>query len=125
VLCLLVSVGRVVTKPACFVTYLLQYGQPLHMCNPGLHMLYSIARRTALEDYHVLVLQAVPMGTIERSSDANQPEFKPECHIFYGTRINDMNDDLPKWCVCFFSKCSAAAQSPQWTVVGSFRLSVI
>ena len=45
-----------------------------------------------------LVLQAVPMGTVKRSTDANQPEFKPECHIFYGTRINDMQDDLPKWC---------------------------
>ena len=40
------------------------------------------------------------MGTIERSSSANQAEFKPECHIFYDTRINDMHDDLPKWCVC-------------------------
>ncbi len=23
--------------------------------------------------------------------------FKPTCHIFYGTRLIDMNDDLPKW----------------------------
>ena len=38
------------------------------------------------------------MGTVKRSTDANQPEFKPQCHIFYGTRINDMHDDLPKWC---------------------------
>lgn len=37
------------------------------------------------------------MGTVKRSTDANQPEFKPQCHIFYGTRINDMHDDLPKW----------------------------
>jgi hypothetical protein len=23
--------------------------------------------------------------------------FKPTCHIFYGMRLIDMNDDLPKW----------------------------
>lgn len=23
--------------------------------------------------------------------------FKPTCHIFYGARVFDMNDDLPKW----------------------------
>ena len=45
-----------------------------------------------------LVLQAVPMGTVTRSADANQPQFQPECHIFYGARINDVHDDLPKWC---------------------------
>lgn len=29
---------------------------------------------------------------------ANVPKkFKPTCHIFYGTRIIDINDDLPKW----------------------------
>ena len=24
-------------------------------------------------------------------------KFKPTCHIFYGMRIIDINDDLPKW----------------------------
>jgi hypothetical protein len=24
-------------------------------------------------------------------------KFKPTCHIFYGMRVVDMNDDLPKW----------------------------
>ncbi len=23
--------------------------------------------------------------------------FRPSCHIFYGSRVIDMNDDLPKW----------------------------
>jgi hypothetical protein len=23
--------------------------------------------------------------------------FKPTCHIFYGTRVVDLSDDLPKW----------------------------
>lgn len=23
--------------------------------------------------------------------------FKPSCHLFYGMRVFDMNDDLPKW----------------------------
>ena len=25
------------------------------------------------------------------------PRFMPTCHIFYGTRVMDMPDDLPKW----------------------------
>lgn len=25
------------------------------------------------------------------------PSFKPTCHIFYGTRVMDMTDELPKW----------------------------
>ncbi|MBW1749068.1 MAG: hypothetical protein JRJ34_12020 [Deltaproteobacteria bacterium] len=24
-------------------------------------------------------------------------KFKPTCHIFYGMRVIDINDDLPKW----------------------------
>ncbi|MGR3320130.1 MAG: GFA family protein [Candidatus Anammoxibacter sp.] len=29
---------------------------------------------------------------------SNVPEkFKPTCHIFYGARVIDVNDDLPKW----------------------------
>ena len=23
--------------------------------------------------------------------------FRPTCHLFYGSRVFDMNDDLPKW----------------------------
>ena len=69
----------------------------------GLHTYVCLCARTPvglllllLLISSALVLQAVPMGTVERSSSANQPEFKPECHIFYGTRINDINDDLPQ-----------------------------
>ena len=32
-------------------------------------------------------------GTPPRVPDA----FKPTCHIFYGARVFDMNDGLPKW----------------------------
>jgi hypothetical protein len=24
-------------------------------------------------------------------------KFRPTCHIFYGMRVMDINDDLPKW----------------------------
>ena len=30
--------------------------------------------------------------------DATVPEaFRPTCHLFYGMRVIDMDDDLPKW----------------------------
>ena len=25
--------------------------------------------------------------------------FQPQCHIFYGERLRDVYDPLPKWCV--------------------------
>ena len=29
--------------------------------------------------------------------DAIPKSFKPACHIFYGQRVIDSDDDLPKW----------------------------
>lgn len=46
---------------------------------------------------------AIPAGTIERDGGPNDSAFHPQHHIFYGERINDVNDNLPKW-AGFFDK---------------------
>lgn len=40
---------------------------------------------------------AIPAGTIDRNGGPNDPAYQPQHHIFYGERINDAHDDLPKW----------------------------
>lgn len=46
-----------------------------------------------------LMLQVIPAGTIKRDGGPNDHEFQPQHHIFYGERINDVDDHLPKWSV--------------------------
>lgn len=55
------------------------------------------ARCTWIHGDCVLMLQTVPVGTVDRSHGPNADRFAPEHHVLYGSRVAEAHDYLPKW----------------------------
>nr|WP_319491703.1 hypothetical protein [uncultured Desulfobacter sp.] len=54
----------------------------------------SLPTKTMIQDHN----EGVVLSLFNFGHPAKEPEsFKPTCHLFYGSRVIEIQDDLPKW----------------------------
>jgi hypothetical protein len=57
----------------------------------------SVWRRIRIWQLWLPTMQSIPVGVVTSKAGDQDPAWAPSAHIFYGERVRDFDDDVPKW----------------------------